>query len=362
MDGEGPCSTDLGTENPARNYLSRRSQGMNSFPRRSVMIWVVAALMVCTPRLTASDPWMSLGKFFHPIQTPDCLPAPACAVDQTSSCCNSHVYIFAVNGWDSLCLGNFNGLCDYLREQGFANTYFGQLYTCAHFSSRIRQIRQEDPEARIVLIGFSCGCNVAKGIANSLNKDGTRIDLLVYLAGDYITNSPSSYPGNVGNVLNIRGKGYFLSGGSLFFCGADIDGARNCTLDTRHMLAPSRRETLELLMEELLPLTCPPKSATQAKTGAAVAQSAGQPVTQTVHKVETVAALAQSPYHPMTPAVHKVATIAALAGQPMTNTIPKVETSVALTKAASQPVTHTVQKVEITDHAEQAPASALRIP
>ena len=320
---------------------------MNSFPRCNAMILVVAGLMVCTPRLTASEPWMShfsLGALFHPVQMPDCLRAPSCAADQACGGPNAHVYIFAVNGMDPFCLGNFNGLCDCLREQGFANTYFGQLHSCAQFSSRIRQIRQEDPDARIVLIGFSCGCNVAKGIANSLNKDGTRIDLLVYLAGDYITNSLSSYPSNVGNVLNIRSKGYLLSGGSLFFCGADIDGARNCTLDTRHMLAPSRRETLELLMEEILPLAGTPESAAQAKSAAAQTQTAGQPLTHTAHKVETIAGLAGATVPAMAHTIHKVETIAGLAGA----TVP--------------PMAHTVHKVEITDHTEQGPASALRIP
>jgi hypothetical protein len=347
MDGEGSRSTDLGMENPARNYLSRRSLGMNSFSRCNVVILVVAGLAVCTPRLTASEPWMShfgLGTLFHPVQTPECLPAPAGAADQACGGSKAHVYIFAVNGMDSLCLGNFNGLCEYLREQGFANTYFGQLYSCAHFSSRIRQIRQEDPDSHIVLIGFSCGCNVAKGITNSLNSDGTRIDLLVYLAGDYITNSPSSYPSNVGNVLNIRGNGYLLSGGSLFFCGADIDGARNCTLDTRHMLVPSRPETLELLMEEMLPLTCTPKSPAPAKTAAAQPQTVGQPSTHTVQKVEIITAPGQTADRQLPQTTHKVETIAALA------------------YGTVHPMTHTVHKVEITDHAEQGPASALRIP
>jgi hypothetical protein len=320
---------------------------MKSFPPYIVIILAVAGLMMCNPRLMASEPWMSrlgLGALFHPLQKPDGVPAPACTVDQAGSCCKDHVYIFAVNGMDPFCLGNLNGLCDYLREQGFANTNFAQLHTCAVFSSRMRQIRQEDPEARIVLIGFSCGCNVAKGITNSLNKDGTRIDLLVYLAGDYITNSPSSFPSNVCNVLNIRGKGYLLSGGSLFFCGADIDGARNYTLASRHMLAPSRQETLELLMEEILPLTCPPKSALQAKTAVAQAQNAVQPLVHTAYKADTLAALAQTSGQAMTQTVHKAPTLAALA-----------QGAVPSGKPA-------VRQVESTDHAEPASASLLRIP
>jgi hypothetical protein len=320
---------------------------MKSFPPYIVIILVAAGVMMCNPRLMASEPWMSrlnLGALFHPLQKPDGVPAPACAVDQAGSCCKDHVYIFAVNGMDPFCLGNLNGLCEYLREQGFANTNFAQLHTCAGFSSRMRQIRQDDPEARIVLIGFSCGCNVAKGITNSLNKDGTRIDLLVYLAGDYITNSPSSFPSNVCSVLNIRGKGYLLSGGSLFFCGADIDGARNCTLTSRHMLAPSRQETLELLMEEILPLTCPLKSAAPVKTALAKTQNAIQPTVHTVQKADTLGDLTQTSDQQMTDAVHKEPTLAALA-----------QGAVPSGKPA-------VRAVQNTNHAEPSSAGLLRIP
>jgi hypothetical protein len=194
-----------------------------------------------------------VGTILHPLQEPNGVPAPSC-----DDCRRDHVYIFGVNGWNPLCLGNFNGLCEYVRKQGFCHTYFGQLFTSHGFAGRIRQIRRCDPDARIVLIGFSGGSNYVKWIANALAQDCTRVDLLVYLAGDLIPNTPSSYPPNVCRVVNIRSKGLILTGGDLFFNGADIDGARNCQLRCRHILAPSRREALEVIMEELLALACAP--------------------------------------------------------------------------------------------------------
>ena len=336
---------------------------MNSFPRRSLMIWAAAGLLMCSPRLIASDSWISrlgLGALTHPLQLPDGPLAPAGTVSPTCGCSNDHVYVFAVNGMDPFCLSNFNGLCEYLREQGFANTYFGQLLSCSNFPGQIREIRRSDPEAHIVLIGFSCGCDVVKGMANSLDKDGTRIDLLVYLAGDYITNKPSSYPSNVGSVLNIRAKGYLLSGGSLFFCGADIDGARNCKLDVRHMSAPSQRETLEVLLEEMHSLTCIPDAAVKAKTAVAQGQPASQSITQAGLKLETSAAQAEALH-----TVRKVETIAGLAGavnQTTSHTIRKVDTIAGLAGAGNQPTTHTVRRLAITDQAEESPVSVLRIP
>jgi hypothetical protein len=195
---------------------------------------------------------VGLGAALHPLQEPAAVPAPPC-----NDCCKDRVYIFGVNGLDPLCVGNFNGLCGYLRRQGFQNTHFDQLYTCCGLAGRVRRVRRADPDARVALIGFSAGCYHVKGVANALAQDRTRVDLLVYLGGDYLANQPSSHPDNVGRVLNIRGRGLLLSGGDLLFHGADIDGARNCRLGCRHMLAPSRRETLELVLEELLALACP---------------------------------------------------------------------------------------------------------
>src|SRR5206468_634652 len=155
---------------------------------------------------------------------------------------------------------------------------FGQLVTSHWFSQKIRDVRRCDPEAKIVLVGFSAGANYVEAIANNLAKDGTRVDLLVYLVGDFIGNRPACKPDNVCRIVNFRAKGLLLSGGDLFFNGADIDGARNVHLDCRHMLAPSRRETLEVLMEELLTVGCVPDAPAIERPAAGVAPTA--PVTR----------------------------------------------------------------------------------
>jgi hypothetical protein len=73
-----------------------------------------------------------------------------------------------------------------------------------------------------------------------------------------IDNSKRSFPDNVRRVLNVRARGLILTAGDLIANGADIDGARNCKLDVRHILVPSRKETLEILRNELLALACGP--------------------------------------------------------------------------------------------------------
>jgi len=213
------------------------------------------------PELPRIEPLLTnggLGTLVHPIQKPETVPHPSWCHGPPDPCWNEHVYIFGVNGLNPFCLGNFNGLLGYFRSQGFTNTYFGQLYTSHWFVSEIRKIRQKDPQARIVLIGFSLGANYVQAIANHLNEDSTQIDLLIYLVGDLIGNTAESKPGNVRRVVNIRAKGLILLGGDLFFHGEDIDGARNYMLKCRHILAPSCRETLTLIMEELQALACAP--------------------------------------------------------------------------------------------------------
>lgn len=227
---------------------------------RIAVLCTAGALLGCAPMLRA-EPLVTnfgIGTILHPIQEPEHVPLPSCYNQGPCRCCKERVHIFAVNGLNPLCSGNFNGLCKYLREQGFEHTHFGQLYSCCWFSDEIRHLRQSDPDARIVLIGFSLGANSVKCIANRLNREGIKVDLLVYLVGDFVFNKPSSYPPNVERVLNVRAKGLVLTGGDLLCNGADIDGARNCKLECRHILVPSRRETLELMMEELLMLACVP--------------------------------------------------------------------------------------------------------
>jgi hypothetical protein len=229
-------------------------------------VWVAAAASgCCTPAWLPAprvEPLLSntagLGTLLHPIQEPETVAHPTCCHGPAEACGKEHVYIFGVNGLNPFCLGNFNGMLRYFRSQGYPNTYFGQLYTSYWFASEIRKIRHEDPEARIVLIGFSWGANYVQAIASNLNEDHTPVDLLVYLVGDLVWNTPGSKPHNVRRIVNIRAKGLILLGGDLFFNGAEIDGARNCMLKCRHILAPSCRESLTLIMEELQALACAP--------------------------------------------------------------------------------------------------------
>src|SRR5262249_26287732 len=155
----------------------------------SARVVIALAAIGCASHAKAIDPIsneIGLGTILHPLQDPGQVPLPECLKDRPGFCNREHVYFFGVNGFNPMCSGNFNGLCGYVRRQGFPNAYFSQFYNSASYARKIREIRQTDPQAKIALLGFSLGANYVRSIANDLNKDGTRVDLLIYLVGDYV--------------------------------------------------------------------------------------------------------------------------------------------------------------------------------
>lgn len=208
----------------------------------------------------AGEPWMTnfgLGTIVHPVQ------APATPIAAAAN--NSKVHIFAIDGLNPMCLGNFNGMCGYIRGNGYPNCNYGQLQNSGGFIDQIRRLRQTDPEAQIVLIGYSLGANYVKSITNQLAFENIKVDMLMYMAADYIGNTPDARPANAGRLVNLRVQGILFTGRDAYFNNEDIDGARNVKLTCRHMLTPSRQETVDVIMQELAMLGGKSTVSTSAK-------------------------------------------------------------------------------------------------
>ncbi len=109
----------------------------------------------------------------------------------------SHVHIFLVHGMDPLDLANLYGLTEYIQQLGYLQTHYGQLYHLWEFKKEMRRIREDDPQARFVLIGFSFGANVARDLANAVKDEGVLIDLLIYMGGNTLENTPQAQPDHV---------------------------------------------------------------------------------------------------------------------------------------------------------------------
>jgi hypothetical protein len=175
--------------------------------------------------------------FPHPEQM-----APSAAVPQWS---RNHVHIFIVHGMDPLDFANLEGLNDYCQNLGYIKTHYGQLYHLWQFQSDLRKVHQEDRDARFVLIGFSFGANMVRELANAVKDDGIKIDLLVYLGGNTLKNTPPNQPDHVLHIVNILATGWIWNG-------AKMDRADNIDCDdVWHFGSPTHPKTLAVLAREL---------------------------------------------------------------------------------------------------------------
>jgi hypothetical protein len=174
-------------------------------------------------------------------------------VDAVQSCkhlpksCRDHVYIFLVNGLDPVNYGNLTGLRDHIQQDGFRQTYYGQVYHTSHFSKEVRKIHCQDPEAHFVFIGFSIGMNMVHSMAKSAAKEGIQVDLLLFLSGNNpVSPLPREKPDNVDRVVNVLAAGMMKGFG-------ERDYAENVRLsDSWHFDSPMHPTTIELLDQELL--------------------------------------------------------------------------------------------------------------
>lgn len=78
--------------------------------------------------------------------------------------------------------------------------------TAADLADQVRQIRAQQPNARIMLVGWSAGTTQILGALKNLETDGTYVDSVVYLDSLFINIADATaYPANVGkNVLIYR--------------------------------------------------------------------------------------------------------------------------------------------------------------
>jgi hypothetical protein len=211
-------------------------------------------LLACVGCASLRDDCRPRGfSFVHRLAEPPAQLAQACQGVPAEA--REHVHLFAINGMDPFYVANLNGLCASMQQLGFRNVHCREAWQTHAIGEQIIAIRRSDPDARIAVLGFSAGANRACQLAQQLKDKKVAIDLLVYLGGDTITNVPESRPANVGQLVNITGHGFLPRGGDLFYNGTDLDGAANQRLDARHMLLPTRSETVETLAQRLVGLT-----------------------------------------------------------------------------------------------------------
>jgi pimeloyl-ACP methyl ester carboxylesterase len=218
---------------------------------RAILLCLISATLAGCASTHSAALSMDAGdfSFVHELEKPKPQIARAAhAVPQENK---DRTHLFFINGLDPYYLANFRGQCQYMKSLGYQNSYCGQLSHVDLFRRQIVQIRKNDPDARVGLVGYSLGANAARTLAHRLHEDGVAVDLLVYLGADFVVNSQASRPPNVKRVLNISGHASILLGYDLFLKNADIDNAVNHRLDSRHFLLPTRAEAIELLVKHV---------------------------------------------------------------------------------------------------------------
>lgn len=221
-----------------------------------LLLWLCPGVVAPTAHAQDYPGGIGVGTYLHPLNLPCCNFQDRCLAIPEAQ--RDQVHFFVVNGFDPSYIGNLNGVAEYIHQLGFRNTRLFYLYQFHRAEDEIRAVKQCNPNARIVLLGYSWGTNAVRCITHKLGEEGICIDSLIYLGGDTIMNCPHSRPANARNILNITGNGLIFLGYNLYFKGDDIDGADNRRLHVRHMLLPSRTETITWITDEVMRVATAP--------------------------------------------------------------------------------------------------------
>lgn len=204
---------------------------------------------LCVGCASVREPFTVDLSFVHPVQKPSDEIALA-AVHAVPQEVKDRTHLFFINGLDPYYLANFGGQCQYMKSLGYYNSHFGQWNEVEPLRRKIVEIYQHNPDIRIVLVGYSVGANSAQTLARQLRIDGVPVELLVYVAGDFITDTRQ--PLNVKRILSVSGHTSIVVGYDLFLRAPEIEGASNYRFDVRHFQVPTRTEMMDLLIQHVM--------------------------------------------------------------------------------------------------------------
>ncbi len=160
--------------------------------------------------------------------------------------------ILVVNGGDPLHLAHADAFARQFRADGYPYAEVAEWHQENAIEQAVREVHRDNPDVRIVLIGYSLGAYCVRDITNRLNRDGIPVLMVGYIGADYLVDSGDARLEGISRVVNVTGDGHFLTGKNLFFNGTDVSGARNVRLaGTRHFDLLNHPQTFGVMFEEL---------------------------------------------------------------------------------------------------------------
>lgn len=120
-----------------------------------------------------------------------------CEVNQYPTPIRQQVYLFMMNGSDSLELGGMLTLRDKLCHAGYAKVYYAQQEDRNWFHREIRRLQRDEPQARILLLGYGTAAERTMVLACDAVRDGVMIDAVIFL-------DPVAVGGNIAETLPIQ--------------------------------------------------------------------------------------------------------------------------------------------------------------
>ncbi|MBT8048724.1 MAG: hypothetical protein KJO92_09950 [Gammaproteobacteria bacterium] len=147
-------------------------------------------------------------------------------------------------------IGRLAGVAAYFRDRGFRHSKFLFRASGADLAARSLDIRREDPDARIVLIGWSGASLWIWDALTDLDIAGQSVDLVVYLDSNWIKKrvEDEGHPDNYSRAVLI----YRQDNSPV----ESVPKSVSRTVATKqHLAVAAHTDTLEYLAEELIELT-----------------------------------------------------------------------------------------------------------
>jgi hypothetical protein len=140
--------------------------------------------------------------------TPEC----AAACEEVPCPCRGKVYVFMMAGLDPLDFDRVWDVRTALIHSGFTKVYTGQFYHERFFAEEMRRISRQEPDAQLVVVGFSTGADFAASLVELVGRDGIPITLLASVDPYWWSSAPTRRPANVQQTMLVHGEPLLFGG------------------------------------------------------------------------------------------------------------------------------------------------------